>query len=177
MHPGPFLEPMFVCKKAVLLLPACSTPFSSPFSFSFSFSLYPLGSVVDVSVLRGFCDLWVVLSSICYFFVPRGTPHPFSEHCGRAGEVGTVVPSACLQTRSDITDSTSLSLGTRNLRISAVAPASTTPSTQADTLLQVLGMGRLSLLELKAAGSGSHCGQGLPGTETSQPGGQPCLQA
>lgn len=88
-----------------------------------------------------------------------------------------VVPSACLQTRSSITDSTSLSLGTRNLRISARAPASTTPSTQAGTLLQVLGTGRLSLLELKAAGAGSHCGQGLPGRETSQPGGQPCLQA
>lgn len=114
MSPGPFLEPVFVCKKAVLLLPACSTSFSSAFSFSFFFSLYPL---VDVPVLRGFDDLWVFLSSISYFLVPWGTPCPFSECCGRAGEA-VVVPSACLQSYTNIINSTSLSLGTRNLRIS-----------------------------------------------------------
>lgn len=84
-------------------------------SFSFS-SLYPL---VHASVLRGFCDSWVLLSSIHYLFLPWSKPCPFSECCGGAGEAGVVVPSACLQTHTSVTDRTSLSLDTRNLRISA----------------------------------------------------------
>lgn len=87
--PGPFLEPLFVYRRAVLLLPACSIPFYFPFSY---FSLYPL---VDVPVFRTFCDLWVVLSSTCYFLVPSGTSCPFFERSGGAGEARAVVPSAC----------------------------------------------------------------------------------
>ena len=101
------------CQPAPLLSLLPSPSFC--FSFSSFFSLYPL---VDVPVLRGFCDLWVVLSSICYFLVPWGTSHPFLERCGGAGEAGVVVPSACLQICTNVTDSRSLSLGTRNLRIS-----------------------------------------------------------
>lgn len=48
---------------------------------------------------------------------------------------------------------------------------------QSHTLLQVLGADRLSLLELQAAGADSHSSQGLPGTETTQLGRQPCPHA
>lgn len=52
MSPGPFLEPVFVCKKAEVLLPP-----EAPLSSFISLSLYPL---VDVPVPKGFCDLSIV---------------------------------------------------------------------------------------------------------------------
>lgn len=87
--------------------------FYQPGSFSFtSLSLYPL---VDVPVPKRFCDLPMGLRSTCYFLMPCGRPCPFWECCG---EAGVVVPSACLQSHTSITDSTFLSPGRGILRIS-----------------------------------------------------------
>ena len=140
-----------------LLCPPSPSPFPPPSHFTHLWMCLFSG---------GFFDPWVDLSSICYFLMPWGTPCLSPAHCGRAGEAGVVVLPACRPTPVLLTAHPSpRAQGIWGFQAIALAPASTTPSTQAEILLWVLGTGRLSLLE-----------QGLPGTATSWLGGQPCPQ-